>query len=405
MIELVAVAISFACMFIMLQRKMNFSVVMLITSALVCLISGHGVDGLIKVFVTTFTSKKTFETVMAVFMVSLLGGLCGKYGILDKIVHSLRKLIRSPKVILMIIPAMVGLLTVPGGAIMSVPFIDKLGNDLGLSGDRKAAINLSFRHVGSVLMPYSAALLVVSSVLPQMKIYKFILLNAFFFAICTLCGYFFFVRDIKTEKNPKAEHPLKELGHLIVYTSPIYACVLLNVFFNIPLYLGIALSIIIVYILSSKENFLQGMVKSVNLNLVATILSVLILQNAIQSLHKLLGIFTGAVGTGAAAIFILGAGSMFLSLITGMSLTSLGILLPMLARLGLPQNQLMVYAFFIFITSYIGYFFSPLHSCQVFTLQYLHVKSGDLYKEYRFYFFSLLAAAVGCFLILSAFIR
>jgi hypothetical protein len=175
-------------MLYMLHKKVNFSLAMIVTSAMICLIAGLGPGGFVGALVSTFTSYKTFETGMTVFMISVLGGICKKYGILEHIVESLGKLIRNPKAVLMLIPAVVGLLAVPGGAIMSVPFVDELGDRVQLPGQRKAVINLVFRHVGSMLMPYSTNILLVGTIFPQINIYHLILLNCGFFAINTGLG-------------------------------------------------------------------------------------------------------------------------------------------------------------------------------------------------------------------------
>ncbi|MBZ2174998.1 DUF401 family protein [Schnuerera sp. xch1] len=47
----------------------------------------------------------------------------------------------------MIIPAMIGVLIISGGALLSAPFIYNLGEEMELSPPRRAAINLVFRHI------------------------------------------------------------------------------------------------------------------------------------------------------------------------------------------------------------------------------------------------------------------
>ncbi len=107
---------------------------------------------------------------MTVIMVSILGGLMNHYKILDKIVETLLLMVRSKKNILMIIPAMIGVLIIPGGALLSAPFINNIGEEIKLTPARRAAINLVFRHITMFILPYSTSLLVVSASIPNINI-------------------------------------------------------------------------------------------------------------------------------------------------------------------------------------------------------------------------------------------
>ena len=61
----------------------------------------------------------------------------------------------------------------------------------------------------------------------------------------------------------------------------------------------------------------------------------------------------------------------------------MGIVLPLVALLSVPHATSLYLTFVVFVGAYFGYFFSPLHLCQVFTNEYLKVSTGEIYKEYR----------------------
>ena len=97
----------------------------------------------------------------------------------------------------MIIPAMIGILIIPGGALLSAPFVNNIGEEMKIRPSRRAAINLVFRHLAMFLLPYSTSLLVVSATLPELNIFKLILFNLFFVIAIIILGYFFFFEGCK----------------------------------------------------------------------------------------------------------------------------------------------------------------------------------------------------------------
>lgn len=394
--QLVMLVVSFAIMSLMLKKRVNFGIAMTTTAILLALLSGLGIGGLWEILLTTATSQKTLDTCGAVFTIGILGGLLGRYGILDKVVDNLGDLISSRKVIAMIIPALMGMMPVPGGAIMSVPFIDTLGEDIELSQPRKSAVNLVFRHMSMMVMPYSTALLMVASIMPNVGIYDLIPYNFIFMLLIFIAGYFCFIKDVPVIQEHKAQPSFKKFMNFMLYMSPVYVCIILNFALGVPIYLGAILSFVIVYFLSDKQDFFGKLKASMNFGLIGTIFGVMLLQNVIGRLDDLLALFASMVGTGISGMIMLALGGWFFAFITGMSMTPYGILLPLIVALPLSDSATLAFVYAVFIASYVGYYFSPLHLCQVFTNEYLKVETGELYREYKQYFILTVIAGIVC---------
>ena len=384
--ELLAVALAFGLMLILLRKNVNFGVTMLITSATLCVVAGIAPLTVFNVIKTTFTSEKNITTLLVVFTVSILGGLCGRYGILTKVVDSMQDIIPNTKVVIMLIPAIIGLLVMPGGAILSAPFVDSVGDQIGISQPRKAAINLVFRHVAMMCMPFSTSVLLAISMNPEIGLYELIGLNLFFMILNFICGYYCFLRPVKCEKRVKKAAAGESVKSFFLNLSPIYVSILLNIVTGIPLYLCILVGIGITYLICDKKDFLKNFKDSINFNVVFTVAGVLVLQSCISSLDGLMEIITGGLGSGGwTAAIVLGLGAAFFGAITGLSNAAMGIVLPLVALLSVPHATSLYLTFVVFVGAYFGYFFSPLHVCQVFTNEYLKVSTGEIYKEYRTY--------------------
>jgi hypothetical protein len=318
----------------------------------------------------------------------MLGSLMKQYGLLDQIVHTMLQIISNKKIIMMLIPSMIGVLVVPGGAVLSAPFINSLGEEMNITPPKRAAINLIFRHISMFLLPFSTALLFIKASIPEVNIYKVIGFTLPFIAGVIILGYWLYLKDAGNGKEVRSSDIGKNLLKLLVITLPIYVSVLINVVTGLPFFVSMLGSIIAVYFLSNKKGFFDALAKSFNLHTMLMVLSILILKDVILQLGGMLSLIKdllGTVGSGIGIMLVFTLVSLFFGYITGYPTSALAITLPLLSMLDMNTNALHIYSYFLFAVSFVGYFYSPLHLCQVLTIGEMKVGTLELYKEYRLY--------------------
>lgn len=388
MYQLLVVLLSFSLIPILIKRNLKLSYTLLLTAGLLGVLSNIGLTNLLHASLGVFTNPASRTTVLTVAMVSILGGLMGHYKILDRIVGTLEKIIRNKKNILIIIPAFMGLLIIPGGALLSAPFINNLGKDLRLSPARRSVINLVFRHIAMFIMPYSTGLLIIGSSFPELNIMKIILLNLVFVSLTVGVGYFLYIRDIEVDILIKRDKLARRILKLLLLSSPIYIPVLINLATGLPFYITLLFSVAIVYILSDKKEFIRSLINSIGWHTVLTVIAILIIKEIILSMDSLLIIFNNMFDYSHNSFYILAIfflTSLFFGFITGNINAALAIVLPMVSQLDVGGNLLYLYIYFAYGSSFMGYYFSPVHLCQVFTLQVMEADIKDLYREYSKY--------------------
>ncbi|MBV1757710.1 MAG: DUF401 family protein [Dethiosulfatibacter sp.] len=388
MYQLIIAVLTFMIIPILIKFKVKLGYAILTTAIVLGVVSGIGMDSFFDAITGVFKSRSSQNTILIVTMVSILGGVMKHYGILDVIVDTMQKVIGSKRNIITIIPAMVGFLTIPGGAILSAPFVNRIGEEIELSPPRRAAINLVFRHLAMFILPFSTSIIIVPTILPNFSIPFLILLNSVFVAGIVIAGYLMFLKDIKLEKVEAKERTLKNVLKLFIYISPIYVCVIITGITGIPFYLSMFASLLIVYLLGDKKDFLKTMVRSINYKIVITVTSVLIMQSTIMKMSDMLEIFNNifqASDNFFTTMFILLITSTFFGFMTGYKVAALAITLPLIAQLNVSYEMVHIYVYIATGCAFLGYFFSPLHLCQAFTVQIMGVSTLDLYKEYRFY--------------------
>ena len=386
--QFIATIISFMLIPILIKKRVKLSNALLTTTLVLGILSGVGIQTVGETILGVFINPYSRDTILTVLIISILGGLMKHYKILDQIVDTMFKIISNKKIILMMIPALIGILIIPGGAILSAPFIYNMGEELKISKPRRAAINLVFRHLAMFLLPFSSTLLFVRSSLPELNIYKVIMFNIIFIGSALPMAYFLYLKDIKVESHSKVEDMGKNILRLVVLSSPIYIPVIINAVTGIPFYLTMIVSIVIVYLLGDKKGFLRIGKESLNWDTVITVASVLIMKDIILNMGDMLAmvdkVFLG-INNDILVLFILMIVSIFFGLITGYPTTGLAVTLPIISMMNLPIDRLYVYVYFLIGSAFIGYYFSPLHLCQAFTTQEMGVSTGELYKEYKIY--------------------
>lgn len=397
MYQLITAVLAFMLIPILIKLKVKLGYSILITSVVLGVVSGIGFQAFSGAVLGVFTQMSSLNTILVVTMVSILGGVMKHYGILDKIVETMQLIIGSKRNIITIIPAMIGILIIPGGAILSAPFVKKIGGEINLSPARRAVINLVFRHIAMFLLPYSTSILIVTSIMPDISVPFLIGLNFFFVVGIIFTGYMMFLRDIDLGSRKAKGRNFENFKKLSIYTLPIYICVVITGITGIPFYFSMVASLIVVFILGDRKNFLLNSIKSINVSIVLTVTAVLIMQNIIMEMTEMLTIFNNIFAASTSMlsiIFVLLVTSTFFGFITGYQVAAMAITLPLIAQLNVSYEMMHIYVFIATACSFVGYFFSPLHLCQAFTTQIMGVSTIDLYKEYKFFAPSLVLITV-----------
>ena len=86
--------------------------------------------------------------------------------------------------------------------------------------------------------------------------------------------------------------------------------------------------------------------------------------------------------------------SAFLGLLTGNCTAVLGMLLPLFLPLAGGAYSEVYITSLLFSVSFVFYFISPMHLCQVFTTEYFKVNVKEYYWEYRLYWPILFLAII-----------
>lgn len=386
--------ISMGIILFMVSKKMNIGHSLMVGATFLALINGRNFSYISNVFLKSFIDPTTITLVLTILLITILGHMMEKYLILDRMIISLEQILRSAKATILIAPAIIGTLLVTGGALMSCPVVENLGDKLNLSKDKRASINLIFRHALYFMFPLSTTMILAAEV-GNYSIWDFIKLQFPIALAMYIFGYIFYLKDCQEPKMDRIEFKqyIKAITRFLIYSSPILASLLGVVLLNLPFYISLIFGILLNIMIHSHdkkqdirynldESLLTTLYHGINPSMAMAIIGIMIFKNVINDMDEIYTHLNSLLDKGIPIeILILLACSMISFPLASIQ-PSIAMLYPIILPLAPDHGTQLLYAMFIYTSAFIFYYISPLHLCQVLTLEYFEVRIKDLYKNY-----------------------
>ncbi|MEM3730532.1 MAG: DUF401 family protein [Candidatus Bathyarchaeia archaeon] len=389
----IAILIAFSLLIILLYKRVNLGITLNATAIVLALLAVEWAKIPTIIFETTI-DLHTISIVTATFGITLLSQLYKETEILRKLTESISRIINNPKIVLSVVPAVIGLLPVAGGALMSAPLVDIEAEKLKLKPDKKAYINLWFRHTIFPVYPLSPAI-IATAVFTGVAIPLIILRQIPVVLVMIIVGYiisFWKIRMPKTVENPNSKNkPNSDLKDFLISFSPILATIVfaiaLNVasieFFREGLDVVVATFVgLIILIVISRMNihlFVRPLKSWGIYGITFAAYGAFLLRTVMVSpeVSQVFSTLTTSNNTGLSNVILLAVVPAVLGVLTGSPVSSVAISIPILC--GAPPIAQNIAAL-VYISAYFGYTIAPTHLCFTFTVDYFKCSLGKVYK-------------------------
>ncbi|RLI27334.1 hypothetical protein DRO58_04475 [Candidatus Bathyarchaeota archaeon] len=328
--------------------------------------------------IATFLDPSVFLLALAVGVIPVIGGIMEETGLADRLVENLRV---DRRLFLGVSPALIGMLPMPGGALMSAPLVEKAGEDV--LGNVKSAINVWFRHIPQLVYPFAASL-IVSAKIANIGLYSAIPFMAPPVLVCSAMGYWLLLRKVGrgavyTEKASfkKAIIPLT-----VILAAPLADFTILRALkpeVREAATLAAALISLSLAFIAGKPGLRRtGMVvlRMRPWSFSAIIFGMFFFLRVFQS-SPIPAMITSIEMDASILCLTLG---FLLGFATGRIQIPTSIAIPVfLARYGLASMPPLVFSS-IYFSSYLGYIISPVHPCVTVSLEYFKSNFSDYMK-------------------------
>ena len=402
MLNLIGVIVAFAAVILLIRKKFNFGLSLILGAVIVGLFSLQDVQPvqILKAFIEatiySYETKQietgTIELAVLMTLIFVLAKAMQETGAIKKLIDSLRTIF-SRGGTLGVIPAVYGLMPVPGGALFSAPTIDEEGDKYNLDKNQKNCLNVWFRHIWFPIYPISSAMiLITSSKFANFDISLLILANVPAFIASVTIGLIYLKKFIKNSKK-EIEKPKKDYSGIIYLLPPILPLFIYGIlqFFGIPqirsFLIGILFSIVLVFYLTKedKKNYLEILKKSLTINLALAIFGIMIFREMFEASQANVVLKDIIVSSSIPVFSMVIIVPLLLGVLTGYNLGSVALSYPILVPF-FPANIDMItlvgLTSLIFISSVVGYLISPIHLCNVVSSDYLKTDTTRMYKMY-----------------------
>ena len=214
-------------LFILIMNKISRQLAVSIVFGILALAfwSGHPVGGIGAIAWKTFSSTNNLCLILVIVQVICLASQMSWTGVMKDLVETINSLV-SQRTSIALLPAVIGLIPMPGGAIFSAPLVDECDHDKSIDPIIKAKINYWFRHVWEYWWPlYPGVLLAVE--ITKIPVHWFMLLM---FPLCLfsiLGGYLFILKKINNENDSKKIRKKSDIKKLLLLLVPIIIIILI----------------------------------------------------------------------------------------------------------------------------------------------------------------------------------
>ena len=378
---LLAFAISLIFFAILLHKRigLGFS---LVSAALLLGILSLDPLTIPSVMAETTLQPITLTLVFATFGIMLLSQLYKETGLINDLNKTLSAILKSPRLILSVIPAIIGLMPVPGGALMSAPLVEAEAKKLEMDRAKKTYVNLWFRHTIFPLYPVSQ-ILILTAALTNNSILTLIFRQIPMVSAMLIIGYIIGLRNVKRKNGEKetmdSTNSLNNVKSFLCSFSPVLTTIILVAVFGlnvaIAAFIGIfVLALISKLTFSSLANCLKN--KSLYEVALAAYGALFFRDITIKSgASEFLGLIISSGNVNEFILLVIIP--MMLAFALGSPSGGIAISVPILAETVIftPKNAGLLYS-----SAYLGYLGAPTHLCLVLTANYFNCQLNKLYK-------------------------
>ena len=400
MLNLLGVIIAFIVIIVLIRKKFNFGLSLILGSLIVGVFSLWEIDpidipkAIIEASFYSFKTDQivtqTIELALLMTLIYILAKLMQETGAITKLIDSLRTFF-SKGGTLGVIPAVYGLMPVPGGALFSAPMINEEGDKYHLNKNQKNFLNIWFRHIWFPIYPISSAMILIcSEKFSNINIYSLILANVPAFIAIIIIG-FILLKKFITNAPKQRTNPTKDYSGLMFLLPPTIPLVFYAVlqFFGFPqirsFLIGVVFSILLVYFITNinRGDYIQALKKSLTWKLGVAIFGIMIFREMFEVSGANVIIADMIGNLPFPAIWMVALIPLLLGSLTGYNLGAIALsyflVEPFFSLTGLSIIGL---TSIIFMSSFVGYLVSPIHLCNVLSSDYLKTDTTRMYKMF-----------------------
>jgi integral membrane protein (TIGR00529 family) len=412
---LLKVGLVFFLIIYLMRKRCPLGYAMLIGSGILGAIFGMSWLPILKSAWKASSDLTTLELSAIVVLIIILSSILEQKGQLQRLLSSLQLLIHNVKVLLIILPALIGLLPMPGGALFSAPMVKVASRKLKLTPVQHTVINYWFRHLWEYVLPLYPGIILASK-LSGVRLPHLALAQLPLTVVMLLSGVFFYLRGIHTgaEGSVRLDEkwsPTAEMGissrsgpvflQLLTNALPILLVIVLALFLGINLIVALAVSIAVAAAIGGGrvKDVARLILKSIPLNMIILVFGIMVFKVMLSESGSIkdVTIFLQTYNFPLPLMFALLP--FLVGILTGITVGFVGVSFPILMALLETGGYDISHIVLAYGMGFVGVLLSPVHLCLLVTKDYFKAQFDQVYRSLLIPVLPILAITISLFLI------
>lgn len=386
----------------LLRRKVSMTAVMPIGAVLLALLYLLPLPDLARAAWQGAASPKSLEMTATLALTMVMENLLRTTGMLKRMVTSLSAALPDRRMVMASLPAMIGMLPSPGGAVFSAPMVAEASQGIAASPEQKALINYWYRHIWEYVSPLYPGIILAAG-LTGFSTQQLFLAHLPFALTVILAGAWYCFRGI----DPQHEEPaaavgrLKPFGTFLLMSSPILISLSLVVAFKVSAVLALSGGVLTLFVAHRYRplQIITTLRESLSFKALLLVVGIMVFQEVLRATGALAGISSFFAASGLPVPLLMALIPFIAGIMTGLTVGYVGITFPLLLPLMGADNPSLWLEALAFASGFAGVMISPVHLCFVLTREYFGADTAIVYHRLVLPSLLVLAAAVVPYLI------
>lgn len=290
----------------------------------------------------------------------------------------------TPRLAIHVIPAVIGLVPMPAGAVVSATAGGDLSKKLGLNPEQSTFINYWFRHIWEVSLPIYPNV-IAASVLLGISLSTMVITLFPMTVLAVLAGLLISHRLLKSAPSPNNNRqPIKTIVYRVFRAAWPILLLVIMVLSGVEAIIAFPVTLVLLAIQqrSSLKQFGKSLKQGSDYKILFLIYAVMLYKTTIEGSNAALAVFSDMQALDVPIIALLVILPLLIGFITGASIAFVGISFPLLLPIISPDTGINSHALLLAFTSgIVGMHLSPLHLCLTLSAEYFKAR---LIKVFRY---------------------
>ncbi len=380
MLILLRLALIILLLILLIRLKLNLGLAIICAALWIGVLFRMPVIGIIRVFPVTLGQTTTLEYLLIIYLVLLLGGLLKETGHLDNTAQSLTSVVKDYRLGITVMPALIGLLPMPGGAMLSAPIVREVGHQTGLAPDKLTFINYWFRHLWEYFWPLYPALLLTAGLF-HVTVRNIMFTQFPLSLVAITTGAVFMARQARPAHDG-ADGDYRQLIRMVIFMWPILFVIVLVLVFKLPMTVALAggCAAALIGIRLKFRRVAAVFFQALSPSTLGVIYSVFLFKNMLESSSALAHLPALATGSLLVKMLVVFLAPFLVGFLTGVNTAYAGIAFPIILPWINAGPSVLTWIMFAYASGFVGVLLSPVHLCLCLTKEYFGAEFPKVYK-------------------------